>query len=372
MSKNILIVGGGTGGHVNPGIALYEKFREEDLLRAFFLTGKNDLRFASIADIDQDTLFTYSAPAFTRNFLKFPFFVLKFIGSILKALRIIRKLNIEGLVGMGGYVSAPALIAAKIKKVPIFLCEQNTVPGRVTTFFEKYCEVVFGTFKESLEYLDFQEKFIHCGNPIRNNVLLNVSKNEAKKVFNLGHCEKIILVIGGSQGALKLNELVFGLKKQYPGDLKNIGIIWSTGDYSFDKYRERIQNEIEAGSIYLSPYIKKIGKAYNACDVALSRSGSGVMMELAAAGVPSVLIPYPFAAMDHQNKNADSFVKAGAAVKIMNEDAVPEKVAPALFDLLNSSKKLKLMSENARKIAMPDSADIITSKINEILKSRGY
>lgn len=317
-------------------------------------------------------MFTYSAPALTKNFLKLPFFVVKFIGSVLKALRIIRKLNIEGLVGMGGYASAPALIAAKIKKVPIFLCEQNTVPGRVTTAFEKYCEAVFSTFKESIEYLTFKEKFIHCGNPIRSNVLMSVSKSEAKKAFNLGHCEKIILVIGGSQGALKLNELVFGLKKQYPGDFKNIGIIWSTGDYSFDKYRERIQNEIEAGSIYLSPYIKRVGKAYNACDVALSRSGSGVMMELAAAGVPSVLIPYPYAAMDHQNKNADSFVEAGAAVKIMNEDAVPEKVAPALFELLNSPKKLKQMSENARRVSMPDSADIIASKIKEILKSRGH
>ena len=201
---------------------------------------------------------------------------------------------------------------------------------------------------------------------------MSVSRTDAKKAFNLGHCEKIILVIGGSQGALTLNELVFGLKKQYSGDFKNIGIIWSTGDYSFDKYRERIQNEIEAGSIFLSPYIKRVGKAYNACDVAISRSGSGVMMELAAAGVPSVLIPYPYAAMDHQNKNADSFVEAGAAVKIMNEDAVPEKVATALFDLLNSSKKLKLMSENARRVSMPDSADIIVSKIKEILKNRGH
>ncbi len=371
MSKNILIVGGGTGGHINPGIALYEKFREEDVLRPFYLTGIKDLRFASLGDIDSNTLFTYSAPGITKNPFKLPFFILKFIGSIIKAARIIRKQNISGVIGMGGYASAPALIAAKLLKVPMFLCEQNTVPGRVTIFFEKYCDAVFSTFKESAEYLKEEGKFIHCGNPIRNNVLMNVSKSEAKKAFNLGHCEKIILVIGGSQGALKLNELVFGLKKLYPGDFKNIGIIWSTGDYSYDVYRERIQTEIEAGSIYLSPYIKRVGKAYNACDVAISRSGAGVMMELAAAGVPSILIPYPFAAMDHQNKNADSFVESGAALKIMNEDAVPEKVAPALFDLLNSSKKLKQMSEKALEASMPDSADIIVSKIKEILKSRG-
>lgn len=371
MSKNILIVGGGTGGHINPGIALYEKFREEDVLRPFFLTGAKDMRFASLADIDSESLFTYSAPALTRNPFKIPIFLLKFIGSVLKGIKIIKNKRITALVGMGGYASAPALIAAKMMKIPIFLCEQNTVPGRVTISFEKYCEAVFGTFSESRGYLKLNDKFFHYGNPIRDNVLMRVSKSEAKKAFNLGHCEKIILVIGGSQGALKLNELVFGLKKEYPGDFKNIGIIWSTGDLSFDKYRERIQTEIDAGSIFLSPYIKKVGKAYSACDVAISRSGSGVMMELAAAGVPSILIPYPYAAMDHQNKNADSFVSAGAAVKIMDQDAVPEKVAPELFNLLNSPKKLKQMKEDALRSAKPDSSELIVAKIKEILKYRG-
>lgn len=371
MSKNILIVGGGTGGHINPGIALYEKLREEDVLRPFFLTGVKDLRFASLADIDSESLFTYSAPALTKNPFKLPFFIIKFLSSLLKAAKIIRNKRITALVGMGGYASAPALIAAKIMKIPIFLCEQNTVPGRVTISFEKYCEAVFSTFSESSAFLKSKDKFFHYGNPIRDNVLMPLSKSEAKKAFNLSHCEKIILVIGGSQGALKLNELVFGLKKQYPGDFKNIGIIWSTGDYSFDEYRERIQTEIEAGSIFLSPYIKKVGKAYSACDVAISRSGAGVMMELAAAGVPSILIPYPYAAMDHQNKNADSFVSAGAAVKIMDKDAVPEKVAPEIFRLLNSPKKLKQMEESALRSAKSESAHLIASKIKEILKNRG-
>ena len=138
------------------------------------------------------------------------------------------------------------------------------------------------------------------------------------------------------------------LKKAYPHEFKNIGIIWSTGDYSFDEYKNKSQTEVEAGSVYISPYIKRVGKAYRACDISISRSGAGVMMELAAAGVPSILIPYPYAAMDHQSKNADSFAAAGAAVKITDEDAVAEKVAPVLFDLLNSPRKLKAMSDCAK------------------------
>jgi UDP-N-acetylglucosamine--N-acetylmuramyl-(pentapeptide) pyrophosphoryl-undecaprenol N-acetylglucosamine transferase len=297
-------------------------------------------------------------------------FFFRFAGAVLKTVRIIKKNNVSAVVGMGGYVSAPALLAAGFCKVPIFLCEQNTVPGKVTLKFEKKCEKIFGTFPDSISYLKMPEKYVHCGNPIRNNVLVQTPKGEAKKAFHLEHCDKIILIIGGSQGAVKLNNLVLGLKKAYPREFKNIGIIWSTGDYSFDEYKQKSQDGVEAGSIYISPYIKRVGKAYRACDISISRSGAGVMMELAAAGVPSILIPYPHAAMDHQSKNADSFASAGAAVKISDDDAVAEKIAPILFDLLNNPRKLKTMSDCAKQASKIDAADVIVKNIKEILGSQ--
>ncbi|HPS59212.1 MAG TPA: undecaprenyldiphospho-muramoylpentapeptide beta-N-acetylglucosaminyltransferase [Spirochaetota bacterium] len=371
MSKNILIVGGGTGGHISPGLALFEKLSEDGSMNPFFLTGKSDLRFSTFAEIDSSKLFTYNAPALTRNPFRIPMFTFRFLRAVLRVKRIIRKKNIAAVVGMGGYVSAPALAAARISGTPYFLCEQNSVPGKVTTMFEKKCQKVFSTFAESAEYFRFPEKFVHCGNPIRNSVLVSVSKTEAKKAFHLGHCSKIILVIGGSQGAVKLNELMLGLKNKYAHEFKNIGIIWSTGDLSFEEYKTRSQSEPDAGSVYISPYIKRVGKAYSACDIAISRSGAGVMMELAAAGVPSILIPYPYAAMDHQDKNADAFVKAGAAVKISDSDAVAEKVAPVLFELLSHPRRIKDMAENAKKAAMTDAADVIVKNIKETLADRG-
>ncbi len=371
MSKNILIIGGGTGGHISPGIALYEKMGEDGNLNPLFLTGKSDLRFNTFDEIDSNKLFTYTAPPLTKNPFKIPGFLRKFSGAMIKTMRIIRKNRVSAVVGMGGYVSAPALAAARLLGVPFFLCEQNTVPGQVTLMFVKKCEKIFGTFSESVSYLEMTDKFIHSGNPIRNNVLVQTRRVEARKAFHLDHCDKVILIIGGSQGAVRLNELMLGLKKMYPHEFKNIGIIWSTGDYSYEEYKTRSQNEVDAGSIYLSPYIKKVGKAYRACDIAVSRSGAGVMMELAAAGVPSLLIPYPFAAMDHQDKNAESFVKAGAAVKISDQDAVPEKVAPVLFDLLNHPRKLKSMSDCALKVSRIDAADVIVKNIKETLDRRG-
>ncbi len=363
MSKNILIIGGGTGGHISPGIALYEKLKEDGGMNPVFLTGITDMRFSSLTEIEEDKLYTYNPPALTKNPFKIPFFIIKFLRAVFRSLKIMKKNRIDAVVGMGGYASAPALVAAKLKKTPIFLCEQNSVPGKVTVKMEKYCCKVFATFAESLEYLKMPEKFIQAGNPIRNNVLAQVSRDEAKKAFHLGHCEKVLFVVGGSQGAVRLNQLILGLKKNYPREFKNIGVIWSTGDYSFAEYKEKLQNEPDAGSIYISPYIKRVGKAYRACDICISRSGAGVMMELAAAGIPSILIPYPFAADNHQDKNADAFVNAGAALKIMDQDAIPEKVAPILFDLLGNGKKLKAMSDCAKNAAKNDAADIIVKYI---------
>jgi UDP-N-acetylglucosamine--N-acetylmuramyl-(pentapeptide) pyrophosphoryl-undecaprenol N-acetylglucosamine transferase len=268
---------------------------------------------------------------------------------------------------MGGYVSAPALFAARMLGTPIFLCEQNTVPGKVTTLFEKKAVKIYGTFEISKSYLKNKEAFVCAGNPIRRHILEYIPREEARKAFHLERCDKVILLIGGSQGALRLNKLMFDLRKKYPTELRNIGIIWSTGAASYEEFRDKAHDELDAGSIYLSGYINKVGLAYRASDIAISRSGAGVMMELAAAGVPSILIPYPFAAANHQDKNADVFAAAGASVKIADSDAVAEKVAPVLFELLNAGRKLSKMAEMNAEIAKKNAASFIVDDILSLI-----
>ncbi len=359
---SVLIVAGGTGGHISPGIALYEAFQDAGV-RALFLSGKRDARFSSLNDIAADDLRLYRAPSFSKNPGKLLLFPVLFGAAILSVRKIVRKNNVRAIIGMGGYVSAPALMAAKLFKVPLFVCEQNSVPGKVTRFFEKHAVRVFGTFRGATEYLKFKDKYLLAGNPIRKKVLVDAKKEEARKTFHLGHSRKVVLVIGGSQGAVRINELVFGLKKDFSDELKNVGFIWSTGDFSYQTYKDKINTEIEEGSVYLSPFIDKVGLAYRAADVAISRSGAGVMMELAAMGVPSIQIPYPFAADNHQDKNADEFVQAGAAVKVTNADAVPEKVMPVLHDLMNNPRALERMSKKALDAAMVNAAETIVKEI---------
>ena len=368
MKKDItiMITGGGTGGHISPGVALYEEIKQRDM-KAIFLAGKNDRRFSTFDDMEEGDALFYGAPTFTVNPLKLPFFMIKFLFAFLKARRVIRKNNVSAVVGMGGYVSAPSLLAARSMKVPHFLCEQNSVPGRVTRLFEKSAFRIYGTLESSTGYLKNSAAFLHAGNPIRKEVIRKESKEEARKAFHLGHCRQVILVIGGSQGALNLNKLTFGLKKDYARELKDVGIIWSTGAYSYDSFKEQVQNEIDGGSIYMSPYIDRVGLAYRASDIAISRSGAGVMMELAATGIPSLLIPYPHAADNHQDKNADDFVQAGAAVKIADKEATPENVAPILFDLLGNPRNLEKMSRQALEAARPDAAATIIDDMIQLL-----
>ena len=360
--KKILITGGGTGGHLSPGVAVYEDMKERGL-RPLFCAGKADSRFSIMESISPRDLIYYNAPSFTRNIFKLPFFVIMFFAAVFKASRILRKRNIDAVLGMGGYVSAPALFAANMLKIPVFLCEQNSVPGKVTSMFEKKAKRIYGTFEVSKEYLKNKEAFINAGNPIRKHVLEYVSKEEAKKTFHLEHCDKVVLLIGGSQGALKLNKLMLDLRKKYSAEMNNVGIIWSTGAASYGEFREKAY-ELNEGSIYLAGYIDKVGLAYRASDLAISRSGSGVMMELAALGLPSILIPYPFAAMKHQDKNADIFCAEGASVKISDNDALADKVAPILLELLNNKRKLEKMSQCSIAVSKKDAASVI---VNDIL-----
>jgi UDP-N-acetylglucosamine--N-acetylmuramyl-(pentapeptide) pyrophosphoryl-undecaprenol N-acetylglucosamine transferase len=361
---SVMIIGGGTGGHISPGIALYEEFTANNI-RPIFLTTKKDSKYSSFEVLKKDSLFWYRAPAFTKNPFKLPFFLIKFFFAIVKALMLLKKQRVRAVIGMGGYASAPALIAAKLKGVSYFLCEQNSVPGKVTRMFEKNARNIFGTFEVSEKFLKNKNAFMYTGNPLRQNSTQNISKIEARKFFHLENTKKVLLVIGGSQGALRLNELIFSLKEKHSQDFQNVGIIWSTGDKSYIEYKEKLGKSINGGTVYLSPYIEKVGLAYKSCDLAISRSGAGVMMELAANAIPSILIPYPFAADNHQDLNADSFVDAGASIKIKDMDATADKMSPILFDLLGNNGLLEKMSESALKAAKFDAALKIVRKVEQ-------
>ncbi len=360
MKGTVLISGGGTGGHIMPGIALYEEFKSKGY-NPVLLVGEGDVKFSSLQSIDN--VYTYNAPTMWKNIFNLPVFTVQFISALLWTMRFITKNNVSAVIGMGGYVSAPSLVAALLKKIPVYLCEQNVIPGMVTNVFAKRAKAIFTTFEATSGYLKSEKihTILCTGNPVRKQVLQHVERDAALKRFNMMHCKKVILVIGGSQGALKLNELMYDMLTQFPESFADTGIIWSTGTYSYEQFKDKLQNVTHRASIFLAPYILDVENSYAACDIAISRAGAGVLMELAAWGIPSILIPYPYAAKDHQKKNAMEFVKAQAAEIVENSHATAQKVAPLLFDLLDNDTLRNKMSARARSLARTNAAeDIVT------------
>jgi UDP-N-acetylglucosamine--N-acetylmuramyl-(pentapeptide) pyrophosphoryl-undecaprenol N-acetylglucosamine transferase len=362
MNNTLLIIGGGTGGHIAPGIALYEQCKEAGV-PVVFLAGERDKRFSTLQDIGAGDLFFYNAPPFTMNLFRLPFFVLRYWLAMARAKRLIRQHRVTAVVGMGGYVSAPALSAAKRMGVAIYLCEQNAVPGKVTRVFEKHARRIYGTFAMARDYLKRPDIYVQLGNPIRTRVLVADSRDEARRSFHMQQSSRVLLVIGGSQGAVALNEMMYSVIRQYPEILKDTGIIWSTGDHSYHEFKEKAQGMVDEGAVYLSPYITNVGNAYRACDLAISRSGAGVMMELAAMGVPSILVPFPYSAMDHQDKNADEFVEQGASVKLVEKTTSPEELGRVIRELLDNQRTLKKMSDAALATARVNAAADIMNDI---------
>ncbi len=368
IKLNILIAGGGTGGHIFPGIALYEEFKKSGI-NAALLVGRRDLGFFPVLTIGSDNVFYYYAYQYNKNFLKLIPFFIKFIISVFKIMMLLKRQKINAVIGMGGFVSAPALASAYILKKPVFLCEQNTIPGRVNVFFAKKAKKIFTSFKITTRYFrkDMEKKILYSGNPLRELVLSRLTKNAARKSYNLVHCKKILMVIGNSPGARQINELFLEILKIFENELMDTGIIWITGNSSFEKYRDTVNDWNGGSSVFLSPFMENIGASYRASDLVLSMAGAGSIMEFAAAGLPSVLIPYPYAAGNHQEKNAEVYARAGAAVVIKKEEAVPEKAGGIIIDILNNPIQLSRMAENARSMAKINAAgDIVKNVTGEL------
>jgi UDP-N-acetylglucosamine--N-acetylmuramyl-(pentapeptide) pyrophosphoryl-undecaprenol N-acetylglucosamine transferase len=366
---SVLITGGGTGGHIFPGISLYEEFKDKKI-KASLLVGKKDVNFSPLSKVNKNDIYVYNAPSFTKNIFIMPFFAVNFLKAAFKAAMLLKRLNVNAVIGMGGYVSAPALAAAGFLKIPVFLCEQNSVPGKVTLLFAGKAKKMFTSFNASKDYLKeaLKSKVIHAGNPIRKVIFTKAGREEAKKYFHLGHCKNVILIIGGSQGALQINELFLEIKKMYSNELKDTGAIWITGDYSYKKIKEELGKLGTDGSTYLSPFVDEVGLAYKASNLAISRSGAGGVLEFASVGLPSVLIPYPYAADNHQEKNADAFEVAGASVKIRKDESDPEKIGGIIIDLLSNPNQLSRMAEKAKSLAKINAAKDIVETIMKVIK----
>jgi len=303
---------------------------------------------------------------FQRNFswsnFKLPFLIIK---SLLLTRKIIKEFKPDVVVGTGGYASGPLLKAATGKGIPALLQEQNSYAGITNKIFSKKASKICVAY-EGMEQFFEKEKIILTGNPVRQDILNgNVNRDEAYQFFNLDKNKNTILVVGGSLGARGINEaIVEGLKQFADNDIQ---LIWQTGKLFFETAKEKTQ-PFANKNIKAVDFITRMDFAYSVADLVISRGGAGAISELCIVAKPSVLVPLPSAAEDHQTKNAMSLVNKNAAVLVKEVDAKNNLVTESIA-LINNSERLIEISKNCKLLALPNSTSVIA---NEVLKLANY
>ena len=366
----ILFTGGGSGGHVFPIIAIIREIRKFSIkkeLKFFYVGPKDD--FGSLLLSQEDIKITNIISGKIRRYVDkkslFQNFIdvaIKIPFGIIQSFFYIFFLSPDLIFSKGGFGSVPIVIAGWLLRVPVFIHESDSIPGLANKSSSKFTSKIFTSFSRTLEF--DEEKMILIGNPIRKEIL-NGSKEKAKKIFKLTEKKPIILVLGGSQGAERINDLFL---EMLPEMIQEFEIIHQCGEKNFERVNNEskvIVKEFLQKYYHPFPFLKEeeLRNAYTACDIVVSRAGSGSIFEIAAIGKPSILIPLPESAQNHQINNAYVYAKTGAALVLEDENFTPHFFFEQLKILSSNPEKLKEMSEATKKFAKPSAAKDIAQYI---------
>lgn len=347
----LLIAASGTGGHLFPALSVAEQLSDYQIE---WLGVPNRLETQLVPS--QYLLNTVAVEGFQQKLGLATFkIVTRLIGSIFEVRKLLKKGNFQGVFTTGGYISAPAVIAARLLGIPVIFHESNVLPGKVTRTFSRFCTVVAIGFKESEKYLP-GVKTIYTGTPVRSQFRSQQLPLELPVPENV----PLIVVFGGSQGAVAVNKLVRECIAAWCAT--GAWVVHLTGD-----------NDPDAGSLqhpqYLTlPFYDNMAALLTRASLAISRAGAASLTELAVKGTPAILIPYPYAAENHQAFNAEVFAVAGAAVVFNQSELTQPLLESQVLKLLNSPQQLETMAEKAKSIAIIDSAEKLADLIREIIK----
>jgi len=288
-------------------------------------------------------------------------FPLKVIVATMQSLILIRKLRPAVVVGTGGYVCGPPVFAASLLGIPTLIQEQNSYPGVTTRLLARRANEVHVTFENSRRYLKRQDNVKVSGNPVRSAVG-TVRRQEGAGLFRLQPGRTTLLVFGGSLGATSLNKAMLRILPEIVD--REVQVIWQTGQGDYTMAREFVLTAggKVAAQTRVYRFIERMENAFAACDLALCRSGASTIAELTLAGIPSVLVPSPFAAADHQPENARAMAEGGAAV-MCRDGELETGLLPLVLELLDDPARRQAMGKRARMLAKPDAARVLAQSV---------
>jgi len=358
---NILLSGGGTGGHIYPAIAIANeiKLRYPDA-NFLFVGAKDRMEMEKVPQNGYPIKGLWISGIQRKLTVKNLLFPLKLISSLFKANQIIKNFKPDIVIGTGGFASGPTLMRANAKGIPTLIQEQNSFPGITNKLLSKKAHKICVAY-DGLERFFPKDKIIKTGNPVRQDLLdINSKRDEAKQYFNLDKDKKTLLIVGGSLGARAINNLIQAnidwLIKQ------DVQVIWQTGKL----YEQEFKKYDAKKGVQTYAFLNKMDFAYAASDFIISRAGAGSISELCIVAKPTIYIPSPNVAEDHQTKNAQAIVDKNGAI-LLKESNV-DKFQDIFSELLNNPEKQNELSKNSKKLALPNATKNIVDQVEKLIQ----
>ena len=359
--SRFLISGGGTGGHIYPAIAIADELSTRiENNKVLFVGSSNRMEMQKVPDHGYDIIGLWISGIKRKLHFSNLLIPLKVISSVIKSYFIIKKFKPDFVIGTGGFASGPVLYVASKLKIPTLIQEQNSYPGVTNRILSKSVDHICVSYSKMEKYFP-KSKLLFTGNPVRKEICISkITKELSLDFFNLNHNKRTLLVLGGSLGALKINEFI-ELNLSYFKKL-DLQILWQCGNNYINKYKS-----LESDIIKVKPFIKKMNYAYKAADFIISRAGASVISELCIVGKPVIFIPSPNVSEDHQTKNAMSLVSLNSA-EIVKEKDLNIKFNQ-VFDKIFSCEEYSLkLSNSIKKNERPRATYDIVNHIIKFLK----
>ncbi|MDG1743969.1 MAG: undecaprenyldiphospho-muramoylpentapeptide beta-N-acetylglucosaminyltransferase [Polaribacter sp.] len=361
QSINILISGGGTGGHIYPAIAIANELKLRYPEANFLFVGaKNKMEMEKVPQAGyaiKGLWISGIQRKLTIDNVSFPF---KMLNSLRNASKIIKNFKPDIAIGTGGFASGPTLIMANRKGIPTLIQEQNSYPGITNKLLGKNAAKICVAY-DHLERFFPLDKIVKTGNPVRQDLLSIHSKiEEGKTFFKIDKNKKTILILGGSLGARKINQLVESNLDFFKN--QQVQVIWQCGKLYYEEYKKYNTSE----DIQVHQFLNRMDFAYAASDIIISRAGASSVSELCIVGKPVIFIPSPNVAEDHQTKNAKAIADQHGAILVRENEL---ETFPIIFETLIKDKgKQEHLSENINELALPGATTDIVNEIEQLLK----
>ena len=361
-NSTYFVTGGGTGGHIYPALAVADALSDS---KVYYVGNKRNMEFELATKKGYKFLHVSISGMPRKLNPKFFIWGIKLVKAIIRSIRYIKKYKPKAVFATGGYVSAPMIFACIFTKTPYMMHDCDAMPGLVSRKLSKRAKYVSLAFEKAKKYIPNKHSVV-TGNPIRDE-FATISKLQARE--NLGLLNKLTLcIMGGSQGAKAINNAAIELIKEFSQEL-NLQVIFQTGKKNYDSVLERVQKIYptfeQDKNLIIRPYFEDMISVLKSSDIVISRAGSLSLSEICASEVAPILIPYPYAAANHQRVNAKYLLEMGACVYLEEKDLEPNKLREIVVEMLENPIKMNYIKQNASHLAKFDA----TQKIVELIKS---